>query len=58
MYRTCLVGEEVEGDGGADDLLHVGADDGHLSAPDYLTFLVLKNADSSSLSVRALLERR
>jgi hypothetical protein len=35
-----LVGEEVECDGGADDLLHVGADDGHLSAPTYLTFLL------------------
>ncbi len=37
--RTCLVGEEVEGDGGADDLLHVGADDGHLRAPTYLPYL-------------------
>ncbi len=27
-----LVGERVDGDGGADDLLHVGADDGYLRA--------------------------
>jgi hypothetical protein len=38
LHRTYLVGEEVEGDGGADDLLHVGADDGHLNAP-YLPYL-------------------
>jgi hypothetical protein len=48
---TRLVGEEVECEGGADDLLHVGADDGHLRAPTYLTFLLLKNADSFSLSM-------
>ncbi len=29
--------------------MHVGSDDGHLRAPTYLTFLLLKNADSSSL---------
>ncbi len=48
---ACLVGEEVESDGGADDLLHVGADDGHLRETTYLTFLLLNNADSFSLSV-------